>query len=434
MKLEDFKEADEKLSRRQRQVLKLFLQNKSDRQMVKELGVKAETIRKHLANICDLFGLKEGDEKKGMKHRDELKEIYADHKDELVNEEFLMEYKHSFNPIKRTIESSNNDEIYLERELLDSCQQKLSQVGMLLRIKAPQQWGKTLLVNRLLEKMEQQGYETAYIDVWDADKESCENLDLFLQWFCQSVGSELGVSEDKLRELWSKNNGSKVNAKKYFKKAIFPEVEKGLVLALDNIERIFPCATAEDFLSMLRAWFEKTKREKQWPKLRLIVAHATECYVQINVHESPFNVGETISLSEFNFEQVKELVKRQGVSLNDGEIGRLMETIGGHRFLVDRAIAFLKDNPSASLDELLGKAATLEGIYRSHLLEIWGYVREREELVTAMKDIVNGTQGVDLKNPPLAHQLDSLGAVKLDGNKVVPRCDLYREFFREQLG
>lgn len=432
MKPEDFKKADDSLSRRQRQVLKLFLQNKSDRQIAKEQNVKEETVRKHLANICDLFGLKEGDEKKGMKHRDELKEIYAEHKDELVNDEFLREYKNRFNPIKRTIESSKNDEIYLERDLLDSCQEKLLQVGILLRIKAPKQWGKTLLVNRLLEKMEQQGYQTAYIDVLDADKDICENLDRFLQWFCRNVGRELGVGKEKLRELWDEDDGSKVNAEECFDKGILPEVDKGLVLAVDNIERIFDCGTAEDFLSMLRAWFEKTKRDEKWSKLRLIVAHSTECYVQMNKDHSPFNVGVPIGLSEFNFEQIKELVKRNEVSLNDGEIEQLMETIGGHPFLVDRAIASLKDN-QGSLNELLGKAATLEGIYASHLRELWGYIQERSELVTAMKDIVNVAEGADLKNPPLAHQLESLGAVKLDGNKVVPRCNLYREFFKEQL-
>jgi hypothetical protein len=432
MKPEDFKKADDDLSRRQRQVVRLFLQDKSDAKIAKELGVKEQTVRKHIANICDLFELKEENEKKGTKHRHELKEAYADYIPEMVSKEFLKEYKLYDDVSLEKIKINNNDEIYLERELLDSCREKLSQVGMLLRIKAPQQWGKTLLVNRLLEKMEQQGYQTAYIDVLDADKDICENLDRLLQWFCRNVGRELGVAKEKLRELWDELDGSKVNAEEYFDKAILPEIDKGLVLALDNIECIFPCPTAEDFLSMLRAWFEKTKRNNKWSNLRLIVAHSTECYVQMNKDHSPFNVGVPIGLSEFNFEQVKELVKRQGVSLDDGEIKRLIENIGGHPFLVDRAIASLKDNPG-SLDDLLGKAATLEGIYGPHLRELWGYIQERSELVTAMKNIVNGTEGADLKNPPLAHQLESLGAVKLDGNKVVPRCNLYREFFREQL-
>ncbi|NEP47214.1 MAG: hypothetical protein F6K35_51740, partial [Okeania sp. SIO2H7] len=150
-------------------------------------------------------------------------------------------------------------------------------------------------------------------------------------------------------------------------------------------------------------------------------------------NQSPFNVGETISLSEFDFSQVKELVEGHRVNLNDGEIGRLMEVIGGHPFLVEKAIAFLKDNPGVGLDELLGKAATLEGIYSSHLLGLWGYIQEREKLATAMKEVVNGTEGVALQ-PNFIHQLDSLGVIKLNGNKAMPRCDLYREFFRDQLG
>ncbi len=424
---------DEELDGKPKKVLHLFLQGYTEQEIANELYLNRSSINRYLSKLCDLFVEKipkaeweplENSDKRAINQarREQLIQLFLEKKRELVISDAL-----------QVSQETEDDEIYLERDLLDSCQEKLSQVGTLLRIKAPQQWGKTLLVNRLLEKMEQQGYQTAYVDVLDADKEICEKLKPFLQWFCRNVGRELGVTKEKLRDLWDKDDGGKVNAEEYFDKAILPEVDKGLVLALDNIECIFPCPTAEDFLSMLRAWFEKTKREKQWSKLRLIVAHSTECYVQMNKNLSPFNVGVPISLSEFNFEQVKELAGRQGVSLNDGDIGRLIETIGGHPFLVDRAIASLKDNPY-SLDELLGKAATLEGIYSGHLRELWGYIQKRSDLITAMKDIINETEGADIKNPPLAHQLESLGAVKLDGNKVMPRCDLYRKFFKAQLG
>ena len=424
------------LDARPRKVLHLFLQGHGEKEIATILLVDRSVINRTLSRLCDLFVekipkgewalLTQGDKRAiNQSRKEQLIQLFLEKKPELVGSNVLI------NKGDREVE---DDYIYLEPEQLDSCQKKLLQVGMLLRIKAPKQWGKTFLVNRLLEAVEKEGYQTAYIDVLDADTESCESLDRFLQWFCRNVGRELGVAKEKLRELWDEDDDSKVNCNEYFDKGILPEVEKGLVLAFDNIDRLFQCKVAEDVLTMLRAWFEKSKRNKDWWKLRLIVAHATECYVPMNANQSPFNVGETISLSEFDFSQVKELVEGHRVNLNDGEIGRLMEVIGGHPFLVEKAIAFLKDNPGVGLDELLGKAATLEGIYSSHLLGLWGYIQEREKLVTAMKEIVNGTEGADLKNPPLAHQLESLGAVKLDGNKVMPRCDLYRQFFRDQLG
>ncbi|MDY6805665.1 MAG: AAA-like domain-containing protein [Cyanobacteriota bacterium] len=421
-----------KLDAKHHEILPLFLQGKTDQQIADSLKNKVyknrTSINRWITEIRGRFS-----ETGELIDRWELVERFFQYKPELVTDECLKRYK--FLPRNKE-ERPDQDEIYLERELLDSCHKKLLQVGTLLRIKAPKQWGKTLLVNRLLETARGEGDRTAYIDVLDADKESCENLDRFLQWFCRNVGRELGVAKEKLLELWDKDDDSKVNCNEYFEKAIFPEVEKSLVLAFDNIDRLFPCAIAEDILTMLRAWFEKTKREKKhWSKLRLVVAHSTECYVPMNANQSPFNVGETIALSEFSLEQISELMDRHEVSLKDGEIERLIETIGGHPFLVDRAIAFLKDNknhPDVTLDEMLAKAATLEGIYGSHLRELWGDIQEREELIIAMKEVVSATESVALKLN-LIHQLDGLGVVKLDGNKVMPRCNLYRCFFAEQL-
>ena len=33
----------------------------------------------------------------------------------------------------------------------------------------------------------------------------------------------------------------------------------------------------------------------------------------------------------------------------------------------------------------------------------------------------------------LTYKLDSLGLVKLEGNNVVPRCELYRQYFSDRL-
>ena len=435
MELSNFEDLyHNELDARPKKVLHLFLQGHTEKEIASILLVDRSIINRNLSRLCDLFvekipktewkELSQSDKRAiNQARKEKLIQLFLEKKPKLVHPKALQ---------NKSDREAEDDDIYLEPEQLDSWVKKLLPVGTLFRIKAPKQWGKTSLVNRLLEKMEREGYQAAYIDVLEADKESCENLDRFLQWFCRNVGREFGVAKDKLRELWDEDDDSKVNCNEYFDKAILPEVEKGLVLAFDNIDRLFQCKIAEDVLTMLRAWFEKTKRNQDWSKLRLIIAHATECYVQINYNQSPFNVGETIALSEFDFSQVKELMRRHRVSLKDGEIERLIETIGGHPFLVDGAIASLKNNPG-SLDKLLGKAATLEGIYSSHFLELWKYIGERSDLVTAMKEVVNGTESVGLQLN-LIHQLDSLGIIKLDGNKAMPRCNLYRQFFREQLG
>ena len=168
---------DEELDGKPKKVLHLFLEGHTEKEIADKLGPDRSCINRYLSKLCDLFVekipkaewklLRYGDKRAiNQGRKEKLIQLFLEKKPELVSSDAL-----------QVNQETEDDEIYLERDLLDSCQQKLSQVGILLRIKAPKQWGKTLLVNRLLEKMEPQGYQTAYIDVLDADKEICENLD-----------------------------------------------------------------------------------------------------------------------------------------------------------------------------------------------------------------------------------------------------------------
>jgi serine/threonine-protein kinase len=89
------------------------------------------------------------------------------------------------------------------------------------------------------------------------------------------------------------------------------------VLSLDEVDRLFAYPElAADFLSLLRAWYEKTKTLRIWQQLRLTIVYATEVYIPLNLHESPFNVGQLIELSEFTPEQI-------WLCRKNGKVGKL---------------------------------------------------------------------------------------------------------------
>ena len=97
---------------------------------------------------------------------------------------------------------------------------------------------------------------------------------------------------NQLDDYWDKIFGSKVNCKDYFEKYILPQIDSPLILGLDEIDRVFQYPDiAEDFLGLLRAWHEESKRRDIWKKFRLIVVHSTEVYIPMNINQSPFNVG-----------------------------------------------------------------------------------------------------------------------------------------------
>ncbi|MGE5656247.1 MAG: AAA-like domain-containing protein [Actinomycetota bacterium] len=321
---------------------------------------------------------------------------------------------------------------YVERPPIEErCYSTILQPSALIRIKAPRQMGKTSLLARILHHASRQGYRTVPLSFQIVDKGVFANLDKFLKWFCAYVGRELRLP-NQLNDYWDEIFGSKVNCKDYFEKYLLPQIDSPLVLGLDEIDRVFQYTDiAEDFLGLLRAWHEESKRRDIWKKLRLIVVHSTEVYIPMNINQSPFNVGLPIELPEFKAEQVLDLAKRHQLNWSEREVTNLMALVGGHPYLVRVALYHISQQ-KLTLEELTENAGTEAGVYSDHLRrQLWN-LEEYPELAVAMKEAVEATKPVNLKAIQ-AFKLDSLGLVKLQGNECSPRCELYRQYFRSRL-
>lgn len=321
---------------------------------------------------------------------------------------------------------------YIERPPIEErCYQTILQPSGLIRIKAPRQMGKTSLMARILHHAALQGYRTVTLSFQLVDKEVFSNLKKFLKWFCAYVGRELRLP-NQLDDYWDDIFGSKVNCKDYFEKYLLAQIDHPLVLGLDEIDRVFQYPDiAEDFLGLLRAWHEESKRRAIWKKLRLLVVHSTEVYIPMNINQSPFNVGLPIDLPEFNPQQVKDLASRHNLNWSEQEVGKLMSVIGGHPYLVRVALYHISKQ-DLSLEDLPENVMTETGIYSDHLRRHLWNLEEYPELVTAMRNIVSENYSRNLTGM-LGFKLDSLGLVKWQGNKYYPKCELYRQYFQVHL-
>jgi AAA-like domain/TIR domain len=323
-------------------------------------------------------------------------------------------------------------QFYVERPPIEErCYQTILQPSALIRIKAPRQMGKTSLMARILHRASCQDYRTVPLTFQLVDKTVFANLDKFLKWFCAYVGRELHIA-NQLDDYWDDIFGSKVNCKDYFEKYLLPQIDTPLVLGLDEIDRVFQYPDiAEDFLGLLRAWHEESKRRDIWKKLRLIVVHSTEVYIPMNINQSPFNVGLPVDLPEFNAGQIQDLAARHNLNWSDGEVRELMALIGGHPYLVRVALYHISRS-DLTFDELKESAIADTGIYSDHLRrQLWN-LEEYPELAQGMREIATANSPVQLKAMQ-AFKLDSLGLVKLQGNECIPRCELYRQYFRSHL-
>jgi hypothetical protein len=327
-------------------------------------------------------------------------------------------------------------DIYVERPPIESiCYKTLLQPGALIRLKAPRLMGKTSLMTRVLAQVAQQGYRTAYLSFELVDKRThLTNLNKFLRWFCLNLSRELGLPS-QLDEYWYEEEmGTKVSCTTYFEQYLLARADSPLVLCLDDVDLLFPYpGIYEDFFGLLRSWYEKARTRQSWKKLRLVLVYGTDVYIQLNINQSPFNVGLPIELPDFTDFQLQELAQQHGIAIDTAELEAIMNLVGGHPYLLELALAHLKNHTDITLEVLLAKATTEAGIYSHHLRDFWLNLQERPELAFAFKKVVTSTTPLQIE-PVQTYQLQSMGLVKLIGNEVEPRCYLYRQYFSERLG
>lgn len=318
---------------------------------------------------------------------------------------------------------------YLERLPFEGqMRHEIVKPGALVRIKAPREMGKTSLLLRGLDYARHQGYYTVYLNLAQVDEGILGNLNKFLRWLCANVARQLEI-KPRLNEYWDEDLGSKISCTAYVQDYLLQLVDSPLVLALDEVSRIFEYSlVAKDFLLLLRSWYEESKILAVWQKIRLIVVHSIEGSVPLKVNQSPFNVGFPIYLTPFDEKDVQQLASCYGLNWReDKEIKQLMQMVGGHPALIHIAIYHLS-RQEITLADLLQTAMTATGVYTHHLQRHWVTLQQQPELITALCKVINSDTSVEIDSI-LTYQLCSLGLVKQIGNKVIPSCELYRRYF-----
>jgi transcriptional regulator with XRE-family HTH domain len=320
---------------------------------------------------------------------------------------------------------------YVERhDREEFCYGEIAKPHALIRIKAPRQFGKSSLLTRILERSETQGNVPVYLSLQQATQQQFENIDRLLQWLCICVASEAShtFKEDDYQQR-VRRLGSKLGTQEYFKYCLLPEIDRPLTIGLDEVDRVFEYANIyNEFFSFLRSLHEAGKRKSILNRLRLVITYSTEVYVPIDLNQSPFNVGITVELPEFSQEQVQDLAHRHQLNWTFTEVDRLMAMVGGHPFLIRHAIYHIACQ-NITLNDFSQTALT--SIYQSYLDRLKS-ILEARDLAVAMKQVVFQDKPVSFPTA-IAYKLEGMGLVKLHSDGITPRCELYRQYFREAL-
>ena len=301
--------------------------------------------------------------------------------------------------------------------------QAILEPGALVRIRASHGMGKTTLINQLLHSAAMGNCKTAYLSFANLDLATFEDLDRFLHEFCRQVAHSLQIP-DRLEDYWDDFFGVTICCKSYFEEYLLPQVNDPVVLALDDVDRIFSWQDlADDFFGLLRAWHEDAKTRAVWRQLRLIVAHSTDLYVPQNINKSPFNVGLPVELGPFGAEQIVPVLGQWQLGLSEPDVSTLARFVGGRPNLLSLACQALAQK-GGDLAATLQAALTADSPFQRHLGRLQTALDGRPQLAETLAAVMAGEACETLEAQHL-FTLDSLGVLVVAGQKTQFSCDLY---------
>lgn len=314
---------------------------------------------------------------------------------------------------------------YIQRNCDDVALGAITKQGMTITIKGPRQMGKSSLLNQIISSAVENKKLIAFMDFQMIESSTLNDPDIFYRQFCSWITYELEL-KDRTEEYWKLPLGNVQRTTNYVQKYILKELGQPLVLAMDEVERVFDSPFRSDFFSMLRSWHNKRSAKSIWKQVDLVLVTSTEPYQFIaDLNQSPFNVGEVIDLEDFDGNQVADLNHRHGNPFNDSELKILMEFLSGHPYLTRRGL-YLVASSRLSAQNLLDQAIEDKGPFGDHLRNHFYRIQGNKGLVDGLKQIIK--QGkCDDEN--IFFRLRGAGLVKREDTMVIPRNKTYAEYF-----
>ena len=320
---------------------------------------------------------------------------------------------------------------YVERATDTVALDTIQQQGVTITIKGPRQMGKSSLLIRVMNKARELEKRVVFLDFQFFDRSALADADLFYRQFCRWITLRLRL-KDQTEDWWEMYGaiGNPLASTFYFQDYLLPELNCPVVLAMDEVESTFGTPFRTDFFGMLRGWHNSRATEPIWKQLDLVLVTSTEPYQLIqDLNQSPFNVGQIIDLADFSEDQVADLNAHHGSRFNASQLKRLMMLLHGHPYLVRRAM-YLVAGGRMSVEELFQRRTEERGPFGDHLRYHLSRVYDHEQLVRGLLQVFNQKRCPD---EGIFFRLRGAGLIRREGQQVVPRCQLYAEYFQEHL-
>jgi hypothetical protein len=327
-----------------------------------------------------------------------------------------------------------DDPWYLSRPTDEEALALMAQTGgRTVTIKGPRQMGKSSLLMRMIKAAMDQSKRVAVLDFQLVDDQTKGNADLFFRRFASSIAEQLEVP-DTVCTFWDSSLTNPQNCTRYVERQVLGILGAPCALVVDETDSIFRATFSADFFAMLRSWhgLRANPMRALWKRLDIILSTSTEPDFFIDrPHESPFNVGVILSLDDFKLEQVARLNALHPKPLKDDDVGRLYALVQGHPYLTRKALYMVAGTqPTISPADLFARATDDAGPFGDHLKYYLLRLQGKPELIAALRRVIEAGRSED---ETLSYRLQGAGLIRRDRGRIVPRCELYAQYFRQRL-
>lgn len=320
--------------------------------------------------------------------------------------------------------------LYIERKEDAKLHKQLHRNGTITTIRAPRQMGKSSLLIRGVAEAKSNRQHTVLLDLQRLNRRVLVSADTFLRYIAHFIARRLRLDTNVIDTHWQSGLGSQDKITYYLEDYVLPTLDRPLILAIDEADRLLETEFYSDFFAMLRFWYNNAALDPLWQMLNLVLVISTEPYLLIaDVNQSPFNVGERLNLRDFNSEQIAKLNRQHGCPLNQQELPQLMQLLGGHPYLTRRAFHVLYSEGLSWL-QLLEQATADTGAFADHLRHLQWIVWEQKTLRQSLQRVLRAKA---VSDDLVYMRLVQAGLIKGSGTTFSMRCDLYQHYFAERL-
>ena len=325
------------------------------------------------------------------------------------------------------------DKLYVRRQADDELQQAVVQWGTTTTIRAPRQTGKTSLLMRGLHHAKRSGAQAVFVDFQNFDHHQRSSATVLLRELATIICHQLGLDESKVQNAWQGTRGAQQKMTYFLEDKVLPAFEVPLVLAMDEVDSLLQTNFYRDFFGMVRSWHNLGSSPihfEQWEKLNLVLVISTEPYLLIDdIRQSPFNVGQQLSIADFTAKQVSRLNQQHGAPVSEQELPLLHRLLGGHPYLTRQALYSLVIK-GISWHDLAQNATSEQSPFGQHLKRYYWAIHDKPKLTRALLAVIRTNRCPD---ETTRLRLLKAGLIHDEDGVCTCRCELYKRYFERRL-